>query len=1265
MKKIYLIIISLCFISEFAAGQIIVGTGVATSRFPFSYYFGFTRDASIYTANEMNTVTTGGTITTISWYSSIASTTVGPTVIYLKQMGTTTAVTAADWPTTITGATSVYSGTPSNWAVGWNSIDITDYAIPAGQNLAIFVETNFTGGGSGGSTSTQFTFSTAASAHGVLQQDNTAPTGNLTVNANRPNVTLGGLPLPSCISPTALAITGVSTNSANFSWAAAVPVPSSGYEWAVTTSSTPPASGASTSLTTSSTSSLLPATTYYLHVRSDCGAGIFSPWAISTAFTTNCNADNIPYLMPISGVTTPAIPLCTSVQDIGSLPNTWISAGAASFGSTINAAYTMPVMTYVYNGTNPANDWLFTNGLNLTAGTSYTLKFKYSNDLGTTYPEAMKVAYGSSKNAAAMTNPLADYPVISGTTTNNASIIFTPATTGVYYIGFHAYSAADQDVLILDDVEVIITPSCPPPSSVTVGSVTTTTASISWTGAGANILEYGPTGFTPGTGVTAGAGGTVINPASSPQVITGLIPSTNYEVYVRQNCTGAGSGYSTNSTVTAFTTASLPPANDACANATTLVCNAAAIAGTTIGSIAETSPGCGSDFGVWYSFLGDGSTVTITSTTTFDHSIALYTGTCSALVQKSCTDNSSGTETNTFTSVNGTTYYVYIAHWDATSLTTGTFNIGISCISCAAPSAVSTNAITSNSANVSWTGSGTYILEYGLTGFTPGTSAAAGSGGTIINMATSPQAITGLIASTGYTVYIRQNCTTAGNGFSTNSTVAFTTLALPPSNDAATGAIPLIIGAGCTTNPYDNTNATQSAGEPYPSCEQSAGFVGMWYSFVAPASGSVKISCDGTGTLGDTRMALFSATNVADYTTFNIIACDDDNGIVTSARSLFYAVGLTPGSTYYIDVDLYSSFSTKGTYCVTVDELNSSMISTIAIDCASDQGVNGLNATYTGWSSMVDATGNLSANVKLTAGTATSISCSKTIKTGAPRTVYTVPYMNRNFAINATGATAADVQFFFTDAELTNLGSTLAALQISRVPGVTCNASFTGLDAVLSQTLNGSVNGVSFIQATTPGFSNFYVRGVGGVLPVTIEYINGTKQRTGNEIDWKISCTGIPEVTMELQRSNDSRNFRGIYTEVASSVRCLQAFVYNDATPAAGINYYRIKTTEPDGKVKYSSIIALINKEKGFEIVSLAPNPARANATLSLASAKAGKVDIVITDVVGKLISKQQNTLVSGNNTIAMNFEALAAGTYNIVITNTDGEVKTTRFVKY
>ena len=184
-------------------------------------------------------------------------------------------------------------------------------------------------------------------------------------------------------------------------------------------------------------------------------------------------------------------------------------------------------------------------------------------------------------------------------------------------------------------------------------------------------------------------------------------------------------------------------------------------------------------------------------------------------------------------------------------------------------------------------------------------------------------------------------------------------------------------------------------------------------------------------------------------------------------------------------------------------------------------------------------------------------------------------------------------------------------------------------------------------------------------MPVSVEYLNGTKQVNGNILDWKINCTSAPTVVIELQRSADARKFNALNVQTATDVRCQQAFVFNDVNPIAGTNYYRLKITEPNGAVKYSTIIALINKDKGFEIVSLAPNPARDFATLSLATAKAGKVDIVITDVVGKVIAKQNNTLVSGNNTINMNFAQYAAGTYTIAVTNADGETKTTRFVKY
>ena len=86
-----------------------------------------------------------------------------------------------------------------------------------------------------------------------------------------------------------------------------------------------------------------------------------------------------------------------------------------------------------------------------------------------------------------------------------ATIDFTPASNGVYYLGFHCTSIADQAFLYVDDVSVDLTPPCPSPTGVSVGSITATTASVSFVSAGSSfIVEYGAPGFTPGTGATAG-----------------------------------------------------------------------------------------------------------------------------------------------------------------------------------------------------------------------------------------------------------------------------------------------------------------------------------------------------------------------------------------------------------------------------------------------------------------------------------------------------------------------------------------------------------------------------------------------------------------------------------------------------------------------------------------------------------------------------------------------------------------------------------------
>ncbi|MBN8640169.1 MAG: hypothetical protein J0L86_00005, partial [Flavobacteriales bacterium] len=90
---------------------------------------------------------------------------------------------------------------------------------------------------------------------------------------------------PICLPASGLSVSAITSNSASLSWVAPSPAPSNGYEWAVTTSSTPPSSGTPTAGTTASASGLSMSTLHYLHVRSSCGIDGFSPWA-TTSFTT-------------------------------------------------------------------------------------------------------------------------------------------------------------------------------------------------------------------------------------------------------------------------------------------------------------------------------------------------------------------------------------------------------------------------------------------------------------------------------------------------------------------------------------------------------------------------------------------------------------------------------------------------------------------------------------------------------------------------------------------------------------------------------------------------------------------------------------------------------------------------------------------------------------------------------------------------------------------------------------------------------------------
>jgi hypothetical protein len=189
-------------------------------------------------------------------------------------------------------------------------------------------------------------------------------------------------------------------------------------------------------------------TEYNVWVRSVCsepnGNG---NWIGPFTFFTTCNATNIPYIQNFETANVPGIPNCSVIENAGA-GNNWITTNLSLYG------FNSKVLQYPFNAFNPANAWYFTQGVNLTEGTTYKISYLYGTNFGL-FVEKMKVMYGLGASANEMTEEIADHTFSFNVAQTNEET-FTPPATGVYYFGFNAYSTANQNNFYLDNISIDI-----------------------------------------------------------------------------------------------------------------------------------------------------------------------------------------------------------------------------------------------------------------------------------------------------------------------------------------------------------------------------------------------------------------------------------------------------------------------------------------------------------------------------------------------------------------------------------------------------------------------------------------------------------------------------------------------------------------------------------------------------------------------------------------------------------------------------------------
>ncbi len=277
---------------------------------------------------------------------------------------------------------------------------------------------------------------------------------------------------------------------------------------------------------------LSPATTYYFRVRAQ-GIGCLVNSNVNAA-TTTCGSYSIPYYENFDALATGVIPACGARTDVNADAIQW-QTQPFNFSSASRS------MQIDKNATTAMNDWFFLPALNLTAGLSYRLFFRYNTGSGGSTSENLKVYYGAAQNVAGMANSLVTMTGINNSAFLSKTVDFTPASSGSFYIGFQGSSAANQTYMVIDDISVTLTPACSEPSNGLINNITSTTATLSWTASSpAPTLGYqyyvsqsnvAPNAATVPTG-SVSAGVTIAS-------LTSLLPNTYYYVWVRGNCTAA------------------------------------------------------------------------------------------------------------------------------------------------------------------------------------------------------------------------------------------------------------------------------------------------------------------------------------------------------------------------------------------------------------------------------------------------------------------------------------------------------------------------------------------------------------------------------------------------------------------------------------------------------------------------------------------------------------------------------------------------------